>query len=60
MQSRLYSAAEYFELSYMNDDGKEMYVWIYLMPYSHSRDEIMDDRTLLNLQGDEEFERLCC
>ncbi|XP_065016740.1 probable protein ABIL3 isoform X3 [Musa acuminata AAA Group] len=24
MQSRLYSAAEYFELSYMNDDGKEM------------------------------------
>ncbi|CAD5188443.1 unnamed protein product [Musa acuminata subsp. malaccensis] len=24
MRSRLYSAAEYFELSYMNDDGKEM------------------------------------
>ncbi|THU54644.1 hypothetical protein C4D60_Mb10t27320 [Musa balbisiana] len=31
MRSQLYSAAEYFELSYINDDRKETYVWFYLI-----------------------------
>lgn len=43
LRSQLYSAAEYFELSYTNDDQKQLYAYfyfIYLIWLSYEQDGV--------------------